>query len=165
MIYQLRLLTRVRMLWVCVDLLRFIAFSLFLVFGRVSSVSCSCRHVWLAMVYCSGGAIVVVWWLRLGVVVITTAQLHSTKSKVRFCAGSNPVGGVLEIRVSEDIWQWSRLEIKLNAFDRWTIPQKQFIIIIIIIIIKIGCMSLDAPSNYCVNVLKFRVRDHGCHVL
>ena len=70
------------------------------------------------MVYCSGGAIVVVWWLRLGVVVITTAQLHSTKSKVRFCAGSNPVGGVLEIRVSEDIWQWSRLEIKLNAFDR-----------------------------------------------
>ena len=54
--------------------------------------------------YCSGGAIVVVWWLRLGVVVITTAQLHSTKSEVRFCAGSNPAHGVLEIRVSEDIW-------------------------------------------------------------
>ena len=99
-----------------------------------------------------------VWWLRLGVVVITTAQLHSTKSEVRFCAGSNPARGVLEIRVSEDIWQWSRLEIKLNAFHRSTIPQKQFISIIII---KIGCMSLDTPSNYCVNVLKFRVREHG----
>ena len=34
---------------------------------------------------------------RCGVVVITTAQLHSTKSELRFCAGSNPACGVLEI--------------------------------------------------------------------
>ena len=27
---------------------------------------------------------------RRGVVVITTAQLHSTKPELRFCAGSNP---------------------------------------------------------------------------
>ena len=58
---------------------------------------------------------------RRGVVIITTAQLH-------FCAGSNPARGVSEIRDGED--QWSRLEIRLNAFRQWTIPQKQFIIFI-----------------------------------
>ena len=33
------------------------------------------------------------------------------------------------------LWQWFRLEVRLNAFCWSTIPQKQFIIIIIIIII------------------------------
>ena len=66
-----------------------------------------------------------------GVMVITTAQLHSTKPKLRFCTGSNPAQGVSEIRNGEDLWQWSRLEIRLNAFRWSTIPQKQFIIIII----------------------------------
>ena len=63
--------------------------------------------------------------------VITTAQLHSTKPELRFCAGSNPARGVPEIRDGEDLGQWSRLEIRLNAFRRSTITQKQFIIIII----------------------------------
>ena len=40
---------------------------------------------------------------RRGVVVITTAQLHSTKPELRFCTGSNPVHGVSEIRDSEDL--------------------------------------------------------------
>ena len=35
--------------------------------------------------------------------------------------------GVSENRDGEDLWQWSRLEIRLNAFRRSTIPQKQFI--------------------------------------
>ena len=43
-----------------------------------------------------------VWWHR-GVVVITTAQLHSTKLELRFCAGSNPARGVSEIRNGEDL--------------------------------------------------------------
>ena len=68
-----------------------------------------------------------------GVVVITTAQLHATKPELRFCAGSNPARGVSEIRDGEDLWRWPRLEIRLNAFRRSTIPQKQFIITIIII--------------------------------
>ena len=38
-----------------------------------------------------------------GVVVITTAQLHSTKPDLRFCAGSNPPRGVSEIRDGEDL--------------------------------------------------------------
>ena len=59
-----------------------------------------------------------------GVVVITTAQLHSTKPELRFCAGSNPARGVLEIRDGEDLWQWPQLEIRLNAFCQSTIPQK-----------------------------------------
>ena len=37
---------------------------------------------------------------RRGVVVTTTAQLHSTKLELTFCVGSTPA------RV-EDLWQWS----------------------------------------------------------
>ena len=37
-----------------------------------------------------------------GIAVITTAQLHSTKPELRFCAGSNPARGVSEIRDGED---------------------------------------------------------------
>ena len=37
------------------------------------------------------------------VVVITTAQLHSTNPELRFCAGSNPARGVSEIRDGEDL--------------------------------------------------------------
>ena len=40
---------------------------------------------------------------RRGVVVIATAQLHSTKPELRFCAGSNPARGGLEIRDGEDL--------------------------------------------------------------
>ena len=70
---------------------------------------------------------------RRSVVVITTAQLHSTKPERKFCAGSNPTRGGLKIHDGEDhLWQRSRLEINLNALCRSTIPQKQFIIIIII---------------------------------
>ena len=47
----------------------------------------------------------VVW--RCGVVVITTAQLHSTKPELRFCAGSNPARSVLDIHDGEDLCQWS----------------------------------------------------------
>ena len=63
-------------------------------------------------------------------VVITTAQLHSTTPELRFWVGSKPARGVSEIRDGEDLWPWSRLEIRLNAFRRSTIPQKQFIIIL-----------------------------------
>ena len=72
---------------------------------------------------------------RRGVVVIAPAQLHSTKPELRFCAGPIPALCVSEIRDGEDLWQWSRLEMRLNAFLRSTIPKEQFIIIIIIIII------------------------------
>ena len=67
---------------------------------------------------------------RCGWGVITTAQFYSKKPELRFCAGSNSVRGVSEIRDSEDLWQWSRLAIRLNVFRWSTIPQKQFIIII-----------------------------------
>ena len=40
---------------------------------------------------------------RRGVMVIIIAQLHSTKSELRFCAGSNPARGVLETRDGEDL--------------------------------------------------------------
>ena len=75
---------------------------------------------------------------RGGVVVIITAQLHSTKSELRFYTGANPARGVSETRDGEDLWQWSRLKIRLNVFRRSTIPQKQFITIRIIIIAEIA---------------------------
>ena len=40
---------------------------------------------------------------RRGALVITTVQLKSTE--LRFCAGSNPVRGVSEIRDGGDLWQ------------------------------------------------------------
>ena len=45
--------------------------------------------------------------------------------------------GVSEIRDGEDLWEWTRLEIRLNAFRRSIIPQKQFIIIKEAIIISL----------------------------
>ena len=75
----------------------------------------------------------IAYWRR-GVVAITTAQIHSTKPELMFCAGSNPACGVSAIRNGEDLWKWFQLEIKLNTFCWSTIRQKQFIIIIIIII-------------------------------
>ena len=38
-----------------------------------------------------------------GAVVITSAQLHSTKYELRFCAGSNPARGVSEICDGENL--------------------------------------------------------------
>ena len=67
---------------------------------------------------------------RCAVMVITTAQLRSTKPELRFCAASNPARCVSEIREGENHRQWSWPEIRLNTF-RWSaILQKQFIIII-----------------------------------
>ena len=73
--------------------------------------------------------------MRSGVVVITTAQHHSTKPELRFFAGANPARGMSEIRNGEDLWQWLRLEIRLNAFRRFnhitkTIHHHQFKVIL-----------------------------------
>ena len=68
-----------------------------------------------------------------GAVVCWLSLLHNF-IQLSLNAGSNPARGVSEIHNSEDLWQWSQLEIRLNAFRRSTVPQKQFIIIIIIVI-------------------------------
>ena len=41
------------------------------------------------------------------VMVLTTAQYHSTKPELRFCTGSNPARGGSEICNDEVLWQWS----------------------------------------------------------
>ena len=76
---------------------------------------------------CDHSRLRLVWFC--GVVIITTAQLHSIKPELRFCTGSNPACEMLEVRDGEDFWQWSQLRKSLNSFCWWTIPQKQFIII------------------------------------
>ena len=40
-----------------------------------------------------------------GVVVITTAEHHSTKSEIRFCACLNPAHGMLEVGDGKILWQ------------------------------------------------------------
>ena len=62
-------------------------------------------------------------WGYNGVVVITTAQLHSPKSKLGFRTGSNYPRSVSGIHDGEDLWRWSQLEIRLNAFRWSTITQ------------------------------------------
>ena len=52
--------------------------------------------------HCTGKTLFHALWRR-GVVVLTTAQLHSTKPQLRFCAGSNPARGASEIRDGEDL--------------------------------------------------------------
>ena len=61
---------------------------------------------------------------RRGKLVITTALNYSTKPELTIYAGPNPANGVLEIHDGEDLWQWSRVEISLNAFLRSTILQQ-----------------------------------------
>ena len=41
-------------------------------------------------------------WHR-GLVAVTTAQLHSSKPELKFCADSYPARGVSEIRDGEDL--------------------------------------------------------------
>ena len=57
----------------------------------------------------------------------TAAQLPSKNSEFEFCARPNPARGMLEIWNGENLWQWSQLEIRRNAFRRSAIPQKQLI--------------------------------------
>ena len=49
--------------------------------------------------------------------IINTAQLHLTKSELRFCAGLNPTCGMLEICNGKNFWQWCRLEIRPKRFS------------------------------------------------
>ena len=79
--------------------------------------------------------------------IITTAQLHSTKPELRFCAGSNPARVVSEFPDGEDLWHWSRLEIRLNAFRLSIIPQKQFIIITKTIVLYLWSKLLKNTSE------------------
>ena len=51
-------------------------------------------------------------------IIITTAQLHSTKSELRFCASVNPANSVLEAYDEENLRQESRLEIRLQGNRR-----------------------------------------------
>ena len=53
------------------------------------------------------------------------SQLHSPKPELRFCAGSSAVRRLSDIRDDEDLWQWSRLEIRLSNFRRSTILQNK----------------------------------------
>ena len=95
---------------------------------------------------------------RRGVTVITTAQLHSTKPELRFCAGSNPACSVSEIRDGEDLWQWSRLEIRLNAFRRSTIIIYTNVEFLLVLLFYQWVSLLDNFSQWNQNILSAQAR-------
>ena len=84
---------------------------------RCGVINCGIKY--LLTLNCDAG----VQWLSL---------LHNF-IQLSLNSDSNPARGVSEIRDGQDLWQWSWLEIRLKAFRRSTIPQKQFIIIINVI--------------------------------
>ena len=59
---------------------------------------------------------------RISVFRITTTQLHSTNPELKFCASSIPVHGMLDICDNKNLYEWSRLEKKLDAFSSSTFP-------------------------------------------
>ena len=71
------------------------------------------------------------------------------KPEIKICAGSNSARSVSEIRDGKDLWQWFKLEIRLNAFRQSIISQKQFIII--------NCLSADHIISQCQS-------NHSCKV-
>ena len=72
-------------------------------------------------------------------------------AELRSCAGSNPVRNVPEIRDDEDLWQWFWQEIRLHAFRRSTIPQKQFITSSSssssLLVLLTSCKRVNSPSS------------------
>ena len=62
----------------------------------------------------------ILWLYPVNTTGYSTAQLHSTKPELRFCAGSNSARVVSEIRDGKYFGHWSRLKIRLNAFRRST---------------------------------------------
>ena len=84
---------------------------------------------------------------RRGLVVITTAKHHSAKpnlSSVQVQFLLVACWSIVTVRISE---KCSRLELRLNAFRQSTIPQKQFIITIGIIIIMIEVCGIDISTS------------------
>ena len=73
---------------------------MFPLFEFPRSFLCSFHHICFSVLKPKGDLTVT---KRCGVVVITTALLHSTKPELRFYAGSNPARGGLEIRDGEDL--------------------------------------------------------------
>ena len=66
---------------------------------------------------------------KYAVVVMITAQLHSTKSKHRFCRGSNSARDVLKICNGEHTRHWFHLEMIWNEMKLFLVNLHNFTII------------------------------------
>ena len=59
--------------------------------------------------------------------IITAVYLHPKKSELRLSTGINPTRSIFEICNNENLWQWSWLDLRLNAFSWLTTPSNNFI--------------------------------------
>ena len=118
------------------------------------------KYVFQEICYGTENLTIMAPWCR-GVVVIITAQLHSANPECRLCSCSNPACGVSEICNAENFWQWSWLEIRLDAFRRSTIPQKQFTIHLHHHHHHQFCLSHPQEEEY---HLQFKKEPTTCHV-
>ena len=64
-----------------------------------------------------------------------------------------------EIHNGKDLWQWSWLEIRLNAFRWSTIPQKHFIIIYCLFKIKGNVNNKVSEVKATITTLKSKTGD------
>ena len=62
---------------------------------------------------------------------LTTAQIHSTKSELRFCIGSNPARSMSKIRDGEDTTKKFTKTIQNWIFARQRTRDKNYCIVII----------------------------------
>ena len=93
------------------------------------------------------------------------------KPEDRSCVSLSPPGGVSGICNCENLWQWSRLEIRLNPCCQSTIPQKRnhhyckqwkvvwFILLFIVMYFRGDGRSLQL--DYWANMLVFRSKRKG----
>ena len=102
LVSYLQLSTLISLLLFRFDLyLGFLRLVLFLLFYVYVSLRQECPYSVFSRIGTEFGDIRISW--RRGAVVVTTAQLYSTKSELRFCAGSKPARGVSEICDGEDL--------------------------------------------------------------
>ena len=84
-------------------------------------------------------------WYR-GVVVITTTELHLTRTEL-FCTGSNLTCSKLDVIDGGNLPQWPQMEIRYNPF-RWSTTLLKQIIAIIILLLKFAINLRKSVSNF-----------------
>ena len=91
-------------------------------------------------------------------------QLHEIKPILKFCTGSNLTRSVSEISNGENLWQWSRFEIKLNVFRRSTSFLRIWSQLLKILSIKLHFLCSGNETTIIIVIQKQGSRDLSKHL-